>query len=57
MGYLTKELYKEVDINNIENSSIKKELIRVTRLLSTIENPEWRSSNFDFAMELQIVLR
>ncbi len=57
VGYLPKELYKEVDINNIENSSIKKELIRVTRLLSTIENPEWRSSNFDFAMELQFVLR
>lgn len=39
------------------DSSIKTELFRVAGLLSQIENPEWKNTNFDFALELMFELR
>lgn len=39
------------------DSSIKTELFRVAGLISQIENPEWKNTNFDFALELMFELR
>ena len=42
---------------NDGNIAIKKELLRVSELLSQIENPEWKINNLDFAIEIVFQLR
>ena len=38
-------------------ASIETELLRVGRLLSQIDSPEWKNSNLDFALEIVFQLR
>lgn len=42
---------------NDGNIAIKKELLRVSELLSQIDNPDWKINNLDFALEIVFQLR
>lgn len=55
--------YAKSDINKSETNqndgtiAIKKELLRLSDLLSQIESPDWKNSNLDFALEIEFQLR
>lgn len=57
VAYAKSDSNKSEANKNDGTIAIKKELLRVSDLLSQIESPDWKSSNLDFALEIVFQLR
>lgn len=57
VAYAKSEINKSEANQNDGTIAIKKELLRLSDLLSQIESPDWKNSNLDFALEIEFQLR